>query len=49
MRNSTLTIFLNRVLLLFTLFATFSSYAQNATIKGLIMDGEENEPLIGEI
>ena len=47
MRNSTLTIFLNRVLLLFTLFATFSSYAQNATIKGLIMDGEENEPLIG--
>ena len=47
MRNSTLTIFLNRVLLLFTLFANFSSYAQNATIKGLIMDGEENEPLIG--
>lgn len=33
--------------MLFTLSATFSSYAQNATIKGLIMDGEENEPLIG--
>ena len=38
---------MRRVLLLFTLFVSFASYAQNATIKGLIMDGEENEPLIG--
>ena len=40
-------LFQRKILLLFFISITISSFSQDAIIKGVITDGEENEPLIG--
>ena len=40
-------LFLRKFLILFFVSISISSFSQDAVIKGVIIDGEENEPLIG--
>ena len=40
-------LFQRKILLLFFISITISTFSQDAVIKGVIIDGEENEPLIG--